>query len=165
MSTLLGAQWSLLFFIFLCATATTRHCGQLNIPSGKRFLDARSHFGKIMRDCSKELAKMAALTPKNNVGRRLSVICAVYKSCFDEVDQKVREGVQQKPQQMFLECLLSSVTNKSSPFFTELGDTEKLMNLTYEGLICFSQTGAMDLPMETLYDMAAITEWFMHSFG
>ncbi|XP_075550691.1 uncharacterized protein LOC142584424 isoform X2 [Dermacentor variabilis] len=130
----LEARWTLLSCLVLCVITSATSCKQISILSGKRVLEARANFGKVMKDCSKELAKMASLTPKKD---------------FVKV----------------LECGMKITQNKSSQFYTVLGDTDRLMNAVHEALACLNQTGAIDLPLETLDDMVAFARRFSMTFG
>ncbi|XP_075550689.1 uncharacterized protein LOC142584424 isoform X1 [Dermacentor variabilis] len=161
----LEARWTLLSCLVLCVITSATSCKQISILSGKRVLEARANFGKVMKDCSKELAKMASLTPKKDFVKRVSLVCAAYNSCIGEANQKIKEGFHQKPHQMVLECGMKITQNKSSQFYTVLGDTDRLMNAVHEALACLNQTGAIDLPLETLDDMVAFARRFSMTFG
>ncbi|XP_070395834.1 uncharacterized protein [Dermacentor albipictus] len=139
----LEARWTLLSCLVLCVITSATSCKQISILSGKRVLEARANFGKVMKDCSKELAKMASLTPKKDFGKRVSLVCAAYNSCIGEANEKIKEGFHQKPHQMVLECGMKTTQNK----------------------VCFNRTGALDLPLETLDDMVAFARRFSMSVG
>ncbi|XP_077530928.1 uncharacterized protein LOC144142977 [Haemaphysalis longicornis] len=156
--------WNLRCSVTLCVIAASLACRPLDMLTVKRLTDARANFGRIMRECSKEMAMLFKLSSRVSMTKRVSVICAAYNDCVEETQEEIAGGAEDKPRDILLKCGIKALHNKSSLFYTALNDTDEYMEAFHGALLCINQTVLFAMPLESIHDLMGLIMRFVATF-